>query len=367
MAEIDRKNLAEKFHQERNIKSDKIFRRDTYKDGASVFVVNKKVKRNTAKKIKKDLIYENESYKKKTFGHRIRTLVFLLFIALFAGSGLGLWYYNTMLRSDTDWETLFTQADTYMPDYNQTFTNNFSFGTPTNKSWVQLAKSQNKTPASLSAVDNFILAEWNAIHSSSYSAVSTGKVLTLGINQMVSSTKKYDGNAYTFEALSNGVVSVASLDYYQKNSMTAKIYTGSTNKNGETKWNLDREIPYNEYCDLIGTSITNVHPYIISSKTVKNASEVKQDETTGNYNFSLILDETLGALKYTKQVKKTGGLSSYPEFVYINLNITIDKDWNLVAIEAKEYYTAIAYGMKISCDAHMYYNYNFDGIVTLPV
>lgn len=369
MAEIMDKSSSESQNtqQEYDIKTDEILFRDTKNKSASVFVDKSLRKQKKINRKKKDLIYETEGYKKKTFAHRMRTLGILFGLAIFTGCGLGVWYYNTMLRSNVDYETLFTKADDYLPDYNQTFNKNFSITNPTSKNWVSAAQAQGKTPANLSSIDNFVLAEWNAHHSSSFSAIGEGKVLTMGVNQIVNSAKKYDGNAYTFESVSSGVITVMSLDYYQKGSDKARIYAGNK-KNNEVNWNLESEMTFSDYCDMAGNLITNIQPYIVSNNgTVVSQTETTQIEGTENYTFTLVLDNVLGVLKYAKQVKKTGGLSTYPEFERIALTVVMDRNWNFVTIDSFEFYSAVAYGMKVTCDSHLTFNYTFDGEVTLSI
>lgn len=368
VTEIIEKTSAGDFDQAQNdsIKMDNQTKRDTDENSAPVFVEKHTTKRTSLKKMKKELEYESEGYKKKTFAHRMKTLAILVSLAIFTGCGLGVWYYNTMLKSNMDWDTLFAQADTYMPDYNKTFADNFSISNVVDKSWVQSAHLQGKTPDKVSAIDNFVLADFNATHSSTFSSISHGKVVTLGINQVVYSEKLFDGNAYSFSGISNGVVTVMNLDYHQKNSPKVLNYTGK--KNGESiSWSQSGEMTYDAYKDYVGVPLSQTHPYIVSTKTVKEASEVTYDEMSGNYNFTLVLDNVLGAINYTKQVRKNGGLGSYPEFTNITLTVTIDSNWNFISIQAKEYYSAIAYGMKVGCDSSLTYDYTFDSEIILPV
>lgn len=344
------------------LKNKKAYLRNTNNASVPLFVCKKKKK--TTKK--KRQFIESESYKKKTFVHRMKNLGILIFLAIFTGSGLGVWYYNTMLRSNVDYDTLYAQADTYIANYDKIFLDNFAFDTPPDKGWVEDAHAQGKTPASLSAIDNFALAEWNSLNSSSFSAIGNGVVSTMGVNQTVYSEKLFDGNAYTFASVCSGLITVTSLDYYQKGSNKASIYAGTVNNNG-INWKLDNEMPFGEYQDFVGTRITSVHPYIISNKTVLSASEITFDDMSGNYTFTLELDCVLSVIRYARQVKKTGGLGSYPEFSRVTQTITIDNNWNLVSIDIEESYSAIAYGMKVGCSAHLLYDFTFDDNIVLPV
>ena len=326
---------------------------------------NKKVK---AKKIKTKKIKDNDGYEKVSFLKRIRTLVILLVLGIFTGSGVGVWYYNNLLRSNVDYDTLFAEAAAYETDYDELFSSKLSITSNNDKeNWVAIASSQEKTPASFSAIDNFALAEWNAYHSSTFSVIGHGSVLTLGVKQGIYSARKFDGSKYTFESISSGVISVVSADSFVKNSNEVKQYSGSNVKGDTATWKYNNSVSLDEYVNAVGNKPSVIHPYIISSKTLKESTDVVFDEETETYSFTLVLDNVLSVIRYARQVKKTGGLGSYPEFSKVVQKVVIDKNWNIVSVDIEETYSAVAFGMKVSCSGTLFCEYSFNGEVEMNI
>lgn len=302
---------------------------------------------------------------KKTWKQRMRTLGILTFLGVFTGSGLGVWYFNTMLRSNVDYSNLV--ASDYIDAYSDVFNRSLNIAEPQNStSWVQEAQANGITPLSLNPVDNFLLAEYNANQAQTFTAIGNGLVSTIA-KQPIYSAKKYDGNKYSFESVSSGIVTVASCDVYNKKTNKIEQYSSNGGSGENTKWKYNSDISPEEYQSVVGTLPSDIQPYIISSKTVLSSSEVTEDEETGFYTFTLVLHNIYSVINYAKQVKKTGGLSAYPEFSSIQQEITIDSNWNLIEINVREEYSAVAMGMKVGIVGTLdtFFKFNID--VTLPV
>lgn len=305
-------------------------------------------------------------YEKKTFSKKMKTLAILLALGIFTGSGLGVWYFNVALRSNVDYSAI--NPSDYIQDVDETLKNNFNITSESDKeNWVEIAKSQGKTPADLSVADNFVLAEYNVSLANSFIAIGNGNVNTLGIAQSVYSSKKYDGNKYTFESISKGKPSVAICDSYVKNSTKVSIYNGSDiNSDGtNATWNYENDMTIKDYLAMVGNLPSAVQPYIISSKTIIESSDITYEN--GLYTFTIDLDPINSVLNYVYQVKRTGGLSALPEFKNITQTIVIDENWNLISIDVSESYSAVAFGMKFSCSGTLKTTFTYNCDVTFPV
>jgi len=310
------------------------------------------------------------AYKKTTFKHKLKVMAVLMVLGVFTGSGLGVWYFNFALKSNVDYSG--NPAD-YIQSIDQTLTKNFKGIDLSNKqSWLTYAKSQNKTPADLSPVDNYVLAEYNATLATSYSVVGVGSILTMGFDQYMYSERLFDGNTYSFVSISpttNAFVGdIAVCDIMQKGSSTIKSYNGTNNvEKGDTTadWAYNTSYTTAEYSDFTGVMVDSLTPYIIGEKTVLSSSEITVDEN-GNYTFTLQLHNVYSVLKYVRQVKRTGALAFFPEFSYISQTITITPDWQLVNIEITEKYSAVKMGVNAPINASMSTQFIFNEPVTLP-
>lgn len=309
---------------------------------------------------------KKKSYEKTTFAHKMKVLGILLILGIFTGSGLGVWYFNVTLKSNTDYSSL--NASDYAGDVNEVLLRNFALSTESErKSWLNVAQAQSITPYDLSPVDNFLLAEYNASLASSYTAIGVGRVDTIA-SQTVYSAKKFDGTRYTFESISKGILSVGTCDTFVKGSNSIDIYNGNNIRNDGADWVYDSTITSAEYLKLCGNMPSAVQPYLISEKTVISSTEIVYNDETGNYSFTLELDPVKSVLLYYRQVKRSGGLEADPEFYSISQTITIDSNWNLVSLEVKEDYKAVKFSMGNKCTGTLKTDFSFNlESVTLPV
>ena len=56
-----------------------------------------------------------------------------------------------------------------------------------------------------------------------------------------------------------------------------------------------------------------------------------------------------------------------PEFKNITQTIVIDENWNLISIDVSESYSAVAFGMKVSCSGTLKTTFTYNCDVTFPV
>jgi hypothetical protein len=319
------------------------------------------------KKKKKKKTKNKKNYEKTTFKHKMIVLATLLFLGVFTGSGLGVWYFNVTLKSNVDYSSM--DVSMYKGDVNKVLEDDEKIGLSASDDktqWVVKAKAMGKTPADFSAVDNFLLAEYNATLASSWTAIGTGKVATIA-TQTIYSAKKFDGNAYTFESISKGILSVATCDKMTKGQKSVEIYNGSNIGTDGADWTYNNTVTTDEFKEMCGNTPDAIQPYLISDTTVISSTEIVYDSENKTYSFTIELDPQTSVLLYYRQVKRSGDLEADPEFYSIKQTITIDENWNLVCIDSIESYKAVKFAMGNSCTGTLttYYNFNVD--VSLPV
>ena len=318
------------------------------------------------KRKKKDKKKTQKTEEKKTFLQKMRTLGILIVLGVFTGSGLGVWYFNSVLRSNVDYSAL--NAADYIQDVDETLARYFTI-TPSfdKKNFAEIAHANNITPLNLTAADNFVLAQYKAEQANSYIAEGYGSVFTMGIKQGLYSAKKFNGQRYTFESISLGMVSAVMCDSYVKGSNTVTSYTGKNATENSATWEKEGDYTIDKFKEKAGNMPNAVQPYIISDKTIINSSEITYNNETDQYSFEIELDKVTSVINYARQVRRTGGLGADPEFYNIKQTIVIDSDWNLVQIIVEESYSAVAFGMKVSCQGTLTMDYKFNCDVTLTV
>ena len=322
-------------------------------------------KEKPVQKVEKEEIKKTKDKPKKSkkskLKHEIKVLAILGVLGVFTGSGLGVWYFNNNLKTNVNYDL--NPAD-YRGSVESVF-NELSISDLEN--WEQELIGDGKTPADLTPLQNILLAEHNAKTSSSYNLLGTGKVLAMGTTQTIYSRKTFNGSQYAAESISAGMLTVASCDVMNYKGSKVVIYQGKNPKKDGATWVKDSEVSTSDFEELSGVLPNEIFPYLFSENTIESASEVTKDETSGNYTFTLTMKPLESALLYYKQVRRSGGLESDPEFKNIQLTFTINSNWQLVSSEVNETYKAIKFGMGVTCKGYISTTYTFDGDVTMPV
>lgn len=316
--------------------------------------------------------------KRTSWKKRLFNMAVVLVLGITTGSILGSWYYKTALKP-FDYSKY--QESDFVDDINAILSEVTGIANMTDaqkQNWVSLAQANGKTPLDLSASQNFQLAEFTMSLASSYTALGYGMVETIA-TQTIFSGKKFDGNTYTFESVSAGIMSVASCASMQKDSKNVTSYGGSIKnldvaaETCEVEWNgKPTTSSKQDFKDLNGNTPDKLNPYIISSKTILAENEVvietiANENGTTSYKFTMKLDPVSSVLNYIKQVKQTSGLASYPEFSDVTYTVIMDEDWNLQRTEVVENYSIVYGPLKPGCRGTLNTNYEINIPVNLPV
>ncbi len=331
-------------------------------------VLSEKEERRARKEAKK------AEYKKTTFKHKLKVIGVLSVLGIFTGSGLGVWYFNYNLKSNVDYSQAGNPED-YIQSIDDTLTRNFEgIDLSDAVNWVSYAQGMGKTPADLSPVDNFVLAQYNIANANSYSVIGTGNISAntfgLVVDQFMYSEKKFDGEKYSFVSISpdtTGMVGdVAVCDVLAKGGNSIKSYKGEILEgNRSADWAYNNTYSTDEHSVLNGVRVNDIQPYLICEETVVSSSEITVDGD-GNYVFTLQLDTIKAVLNYIKQVQRTGGLSSYPEFKSLQTTFTITPDWQLVKMDIVEVYKAVKIGVSPTITGTINIDFTVNEPVELP-
>ncbi len=309
---------------------------------------------------KKNKRREKAKAEKTTFMHKMKTLGVLLVLGIFTGSGLGVWYFNVNLRS----KEYSDDPNDYITKVEEVLSERFNITSASQReNWME--HIGNTTPDDLTPVENFLLASYNATLADTFLFTGNGSSKAMGVTQTVYSLRRFDGQTYTFESISKGLLSIANLDVYKKGSKTVDLYKGSNISQRNAKWNYSETITTDAYQDMTGSLPSGITTYIISEKTVLK-TEVSTDEGLGRYVYTFTLDPYYAALNYYKEMKRTGDLEGNPEFTSIVFTATIDSNWNLITTAVEESYYAIKLGLKNSCKGNIVIDYQFNCDVTMP-
>ncbi len=218
--------------------------------------------------------------------------------------------------------------------------------------WV--ARAEGGAPVdSFSVVELYNIAEYKLKNSDKYFKLMTGIVnAPMGIKQEMRSEKLFRDGVFVYNKLSPSTSRlsppVCSRVIYDTNADTIKIAPkGIFDSNSDVIkgiFDVDSYVDYSmeEYVGIFNTSPLNVMPYIISSITIgQNKVSPITTNDDGTYTFSIAIDGdylALAALNYSYEIKFSSGMASPPKWVSLNMNITIDSNFNFVGIKYTEVY-----------------------------
>lgn len=229
------------------------------------------------------------------------------------------------------------------------------------KEWVDRAEKREESGESIDSftvVQLYNIAEYKLTHSEDYYSGKFFKLMTgvvnapMGIKQQMRSEKIYDNGTFLYNKLSPSTSSLApaicSRVVYDKNSGVIKInpkgtfdegadvITGIFDKNNYDEYTLE------EYKSIFNTEPSTVMPYIISTITCgQNKVSPVTKNADGTYSFSIAIDGdylALAALYYSYEIKFSSGMADPPKWVSLNMNVTIDENFNFVGIDYTEVY-----------------------------
>ena len=292
-----------------------------------------KVKKQKSKKPKS----EKEKKEKKKFNSRSLVSMLVLFV-LGISSGLfaGDWYVTNFIGGPATDYSLFDEES--LRDGNDAIAILFA----------------NKIPNKDTAWKSLIAAEKNFYSADSFDVMSNGLVDTI-VKQSVYSRKIYDGTTIIVEQISDGMVAVADMftyvpaDYQESDKTThvkrikgslngkqtiaemftcyhncqhgnKKAYIYKTNYNGKTTTMTEKE-----YVEAMGGDAISPYSYIIAEKTITKYYNFKVEGSGENtrYTFSVDLHPGAAVLNYVKQMKTVSGLTDYPSFTEVTLNVSL--------------------------------------------
>lgn len=342
-------------------------------------------KKELNKKAKKEKVKSKTS--KKSFKQRMKTLGILTVLGVFTGCGLGVWYFNNVVVPPVNYG-LYNASD-YQTKAEDVLDELFGISSDYEnwRSSSEFLSSGIDSPSDLTPVQNFLLAEYNAMNSDYFHIVGSGKVnvsaFGLPISQTVYSEKNFDGNTYTFESISEGTKDIGKCSVMKKSTSlnpnpevmlfsSSNVYTSEgASITDNAVWGNYETYTQDAYIDLAGGLPNGIQTYIISDKTItstNDSSVITYDEATGYYTFTIELDPITSVLNYVRQVQQTSGLGSAPTFESVKQTITIDGEWNLVSISITEKYSVLYGGISAGCTGTLtsYYYLNQPELIDFP-
>ncbi len=219
---------------------------------------------------------------------------------------------------------------------------------------VNSAKGKTVKNCGLKPVEIYLVAEYNLYNAPEFYKIMTGIVENSAVKpqNMKGEKLKKDGKFYYNKlSPSSGFpaptlcsrveyeIGAATVDVYATGSISgsspAKDIKGTFNANAKKTYTLD------EYKQMFNTEPTTALSYIISSVSCpdENCSTIK-DNGNDTFTFTMKFDAThtmYAGLIYSYEIAFSSGMGQ-PKWVSLEMEVTIDKDFNFVSINYDEVY-----------------------------
>ncbi len=340
---------------------------------------DKNSKKEKSKKFKKDPA--NAKPKKKFNTRSLVSMLVLFVLGVSSGIFTGKWYAANFIAGPATDYSQFTEIS--LREGNDAIALEYA----------------NKKPTANSAWKSYVAAEKNLLSAESFDILGNGLVDTI-VKQHVYSRKTYNGETIVVEQISDGMVAVADKFVYKpanynladatthilrtKGKLNGKktideylncdfdckhgnrkAYCYNTNYNGKQSYMTEPE-----YIEAMGGMPVSATAYIISEKTVLSCKNfrVVGSGADARYCFSLNLHSGASVLNYVKQMKTVSGLSDYPSFTQVNLDIALVMIDGLVMIDTIDVYEkySVKYGtLTPKCTGTLHQRFLYNGDYTI--
>ena len=283
------------------------------------------------------------SKKKKVIG-----IVILVLFAIASGILSGMLYVNFAFASTTDYS-----------GYSEV-------GLRDNEKEI-MSKFGSSSVGSLNGVNAFIVADNKLADRSHVTMRAEGSINAAGVKQAMYTNRYKNNSSYFVENISKGKVvmgidtNIAERDYYDESSKVVKVYKGTNiQETSATFSEMKEQMSLDEWKEKNGTTPISFQPYIVSTKTINDASKPTActlENGKQGYSFKISLAAS-GAYLYVKQIKNLSGLGDYPSFINIDLEVFLNEDGTFNKIVANEKYK-VKKGIWVETISAMTYRFSY--------
>lgn len=218
------------------------------------------------------------------------------------------------------------------------------------------------TPDELANIALDKVGEHQYVHSFAIGEVKA----VMNVRQSVRSYTIKNNNDYFYETISHSSFVSVQKRFYQ-DATKIDQYVGDYVDAEHAKWKdkVVESLDNATFEEKWGRTYARPSVFIISNKTILDGSLVKQDDN--NYVITLNLDTTTAVLRYIKQMIATSDLAEAPKFNSLELNLTVDKNLNLISTYTNENYDVKSFGLTSKgTKANVLETFYYDEVMEFP-
>lgn len=242
------------------------------------------------------------------------------------------------------------------------------------------AKYKDHEITTLDGTTAFIIAEYKTKQQQKLTLRAEGKVdPSMSSAQTIYTTRYLDQtrDLYYVENISKGKVifgidtNIAERNYYDATTDTLTVYRGWDTRETSATFDMDhpdKTMTLAEWKAINGTTPLSFHPYIVSARTVINATKPTActlDDGNAGYTFTLSLNKNAASI-YVRQIKNLSKLPENPNFDYINITVFLNQDGTFHTLDCDERYYVHQMGMNVSTKSNLLYQFTYNGDIIIP-
>ena len=214
-----------------------------------------------------------------------------------------------------------------------------------------IQKNSGKSVSDMSAVDAFVIAQYNTENASQYISLANSSLShNFGKQSVYSYKHKYNGNYLAKEISSSSMKSIANKFLFD--GETILVYPGSVKSSTTAEWsNNYQTLTKEEYKKVYGVNAFELVPYIVSEKTIADGFTPEKGKklSNGNWQFTLKLNTKSSVINYVKKIKKESNISGYPTFSQLDIVFEINSECKFASITSIEVYSFSYSGIAVTC------------------
>jgi len=229
-----------------------------------------------------------------------------------------------------------------------------------------LAANSGKSVSQLSAVDAFVIAQYNTENCPKYiSETNSSLHHNFGSQSIYAYGQKFNGTYLFKEISTSSMKSIANKFLFD--GTTILMYSGTPTSKTSAEWsNSYKTMTDEEYKAIYGMHRYEIVSYIVSEKTISESDTTATVAGTGkklsngNYQFKLSLDTKSSVVNYAKKIKAESNISGYPTFYQLDLVFEITPDLKFASITSIESYSFSYSGIAVTCSGSIKTDYDYN-------
>ena len=206
---------------------------------------------------------------------------------------------------------------------------------------------------------------WKSSNTNKFKVKTTGEVKASIATQKVLNERIVINNQAMLSTISTGLINTGKQRFYSNNKVLIRNYEKLDGINTTWKNENPECVTYNEIINRYGWLPFQANGYIICNETYLNKDKMKIESLDNNlFKISVDLNPDGGYAPfwYRREILTTSNSTIIPDFKYIHIDFTFDKDYRLIYQDFKEAYNVKSIGITALTESILHDEFTYDNI-----